>query len=283
MRTAERFAILVASCDRYSDMWEPFFTLFARFWPDCPYPVYLLSNTLGSPRPEIRTLRSGPDSAWSDCLGRGLEALWADYVFLWLDDLFLCRPVNSEELAERFDWLAGQGGHCLRLNGVPRPDRRLEPTFGVVSPGTLYRTSTVLSMWRKQTLLDLLVPGESAWQFEIAGSVRSDAYDGFYATYGPRLEVVNTVIKGKWDRSALARVRRLGVEPDLSRRPVMTRREQFALALGRLQTGGLNRLPARWRRRVREWALGARGTYAPAGGAPTAAPPPELPNHAPGN
>jgi len=37
-------SILIPSCDKYSDLWRPFFTLFWRHWPDCPFPVYLGSN-----------------------------------------------------------------------------------------------------------------------------------------------------------------------------------------------------------------------------------------------
>jgi hypothetical protein len=114
----------------------------------------------------------------------------------------------------------------------------------------------VLSLWKRDVLLDLLVPGESAWEFEIAGSVRSDACEGFYATRTPRLSVINAVIQGKWEPAALARIRALGVEPDLSRRQVMTPLQQTRLALLRLRTWGLNQFPPQWRRPVRAWVLG---------------------------
>ena len=262
MKTATDPAILVVSCDHYRDLWEPFFTLFERFWVDCPFPVYLLSNTVTCSRRGVTALRSGRDVSWSDSLAAALRALPAEYVFLFLDDLFLVRPVENLELAHWFRWLEQRGGNCLRLNGSPRPDRRLDARVGVVSRGTLYRTSTVLSLWKRQVLLKLLAPGESAWEFEIAGSARSDAFDGFYATSTARLQVINTVIKGKWRRTALARVRALGVEPDLGRRPVMTRLEHASLALLRLRTWGLNRFPPLWRRRVRELALGSKRTGA---------------------
>jgi len=249
-------AILVASCDKYSDLWPAFFALFERFWGDCAFPVYLASNTVAFSGGRVRTLLSGPDRSWSDSLAAALRALPAEYVMLLLDDLFLCRRVNNQELVERFRWLGERKGNCLRLNGSPPPDRLLDGETGVVSPGTLYRASTVLSLWKREVLLGLLVPGESAWEFEIAGSVRSDAHAGFYATRTARLGVVNTVIQGKWEPAALARVRSLGVEPDLSRRQVMTRVEQARLALLRVRTWGLNRFPPQWRRPVRAWALG---------------------------
>jgi hypothetical protein len=38
-RLCDRIAIPVVSCDKYSDLWQPFFALFDRFWPDCPLDI----------------------------------------------------------------------------------------------------------------------------------------------------------------------------------------------------------------------------------------------------
>ena len=40
----ERVTLLVPSCDRYADLWPPFFALLRRQWPDCPFPVVVGSN-----------------------------------------------------------------------------------------------------------------------------------------------------------------------------------------------------------------------------------------------
>ena len=32
--SGEKLAILVVSCDRYSDLWPAFIELFYRYWPD---------------------------------------------------------------------------------------------------------------------------------------------------------------------------------------------------------------------------------------------------------
>ena len=45
--TTSDTAILVASCDRYSDLWGPFFGVLAKRWPDCPLPIYLGMNHRG--------------------------------------------------------------------------------------------------------------------------------------------------------------------------------------------------------------------------------------------
>jgi hypothetical protein len=49
-------SILVVSCDGYQDLWKPFFSCFLKYWPDCPFPVYLGSNNLTYPDCRVRSL-----------------------------------------------------------------------------------------------------------------------------------------------------------------------------------------------------------------------------------
>ena len=41
MALANDVTILVNSCDKYEDAWEPFFKLFSIQWPECPYKIIL--------------------------------------------------------------------------------------------------------------------------------------------------------------------------------------------------------------------------------------------------
>jgi len=66
-------AILVSSFDGFSDLWSPFFMLFWRYWPDCPYPVYLISNNKIYENPRITTIMVGEDRHWS---GNFITALY---------------------------------------------------------------------------------------------------------------------------------------------------------------------------------------------------------------
>ena len=74
-------AILVNSTDRYSDTWQPFFTLLGRYWPECPYPIVLNTETLDFEHPglEIHASHTWPDRTlprpdWSASLQRCLAA-----------------------------------------------------------------------------------------------------------------------------------------------------------------------------------------------------------------
>jgi hypothetical protein len=251
-----KLAILVPSCDRYSDLWNPFLTLFWKFWPDCPLPVYLLSNFASVADDRVRTLPVGEDVSWSDNLAKALDRLNYEYILLFLDDLFLTSHVDTKTVLGILDWAVQSKVNYLRFNPSPKADRYHNDITGVVSPGTVYRTATVMSVWRKDVLLSLLRPGENAWDFEIKGSIRSDEFDGFFSTWEKHFPVINGVIKGKWLPSAARTLEKLGVEIDLTSRPVMSRTRAMVHFCKQQRSSLLKILPSKYRRSVRYFIMG---------------------------
>lgn len=258
-----QFAVLVPSCDEFSDVWSPFFTLFWRFWPDCPFPVYFLTNEQTLEVPRVTNISVGRDVSWSDNLRRGLGKIKESYVLLLLDDLFLLDFVKTERVLRVFRWILECEPNYVRLHPSQKPDRPYSDLVGLVSPGAIYRASTVGAVWRRQTLLELLREGESAWDFEIYGSIRSDSYDKFFSTWDNHLPFLNGVIKGKWHPRAVAALESAGVQVDLQNRKLMSRRETAVLGLAEWRSRLLNLLPAQYRRGVKDAILGGRYRYNP--------------------
>jgi len=243
-------AVLLVSCDIYKDLWPLCTTMMHRFWPDCPYQAYLVCNEPAFIS-GFRTLAVGSDRGWCANLLRALEEVKEEYVLLFLEDLILERPVYTPRVTYLFNWFKEVSGNCLRMNPSPPPDRPCSELVGVASKGGLYRASTVMTLWRKSVLSALLRPDESAWEFEIRGTERSDQFDGFYAAYDTTFSVVNTVGRGKWTRRAIRRMRRLGVEPDLAARDVLSHFAEWKGRLMEVRSAALAHLPARWRRTIR--------------------------------
>jgi hypothetical protein len=249
------------SCDQYSDLWKPFFSLFWRFWPDCPFNVYLLSNKISADIPRVATLLTGEDVSWSDNLRKGIERLEEEYILLFIEDLFLHDFVCTDEVLQVVNRAIENKANYLRMNPLQRPDKPYDELIGIVSKGTIYRSSVVMSIWRKTVLLNLLKSGETAWDFEIYGSIRSDDYDGFYSTWENQFPTINGVIKGEWRRDAVKKCRSLGVEIDLTKRTVMNPMRATVFSLKRLRTKLLNLFPARHRRKIKDFILRGRYNY----------------------
>lgn len=223
----EKCAILIVSCDSYSDLWQPFFDLYKRFWKERSCETYILTNHAKPEIKGINVLSIGSDVSWSDNLLEALERLPHDYVLLFLEDLMLHENVNNTDFESLLRWAIENDVNYLRFNPSTAPDKPYNKTVGIVSSGTLYRASVVMSLFKKSVLKDLLVKGENAWKFETFGTIRSDKYDKFFSTYHDYFPILNTVIKGVWEYSAYKKVSALGIQPDIRKRRLMNVKERL--------------------------------------------------------
>ena len=87
------FAILILSCDKYSDAWDPFFALFRKFWPDCPYKVYLATNELKPEVSGVHIIASGKPKNWSDDTLAVLKQIQEGHLGRWLWVQKCCQPL----------------------------------------------------------------------------------------------------------------------------------------------------------------------------------------------
>ena len=254
-RHNQRLAVVVASYDRSSDLWDPLFTLFRRFWPDCPFPVYLVSNRLEFNHLGVRTITIGEDRSWSDTVLAGLARIQEEYVLLWIDDHFLTSEVNNSYVCCSIERFIQAAGNYLRMQPLPKPDEPFNEHFGRIRSGAIYRTATVASVWRRSTFQNILKSGESAWDFETVGSNRSDRFEGFYSTWEQNFKFENLMIKGKMRRGPLRRIERCyGRHLDLQR-PLFTRGEEVAFLSRVIGNRLLIKLPSRFAKAARRALL----------------------------
>jgi hypothetical protein len=243
-------AVLVVSCDAYRDVWIPFFTLFFRYWSDCPYPVFLGSNFETYPDKRITPLAIGPDRDWSSNLLRMLEAIPTGEILLLQEDFLIDRPVDTARIARLIECARGAGAACLRWMPIPAPDRpcAASPELGEIGAGAAYRVSLQAAWWRKEALAAILRPGESPWQFETLGSRRADAIAAPFLSLrdendSPLDYFTTGVFRGYWEPGALALCRRENISVDLRARPRMPAGMRLERSLRR---SGVPDRAARW-------------------------------------
>jgi len=244
--------ILVLSCDKYEDIWRPFFHCLERYWPDRPFPCYLVTNHQRPEFPGVSIIAVGDDRTWSDNVLKALEQVGEDYVLMFIEDLLLHAPVDATRLERILTWVATERPPYVQLVRSESPDGPHSDLVGVVLPGTLYRTSTVISVWRKDVLKGILTSGESAWDFELTGSARSDAFGVFYRSWTDCFKVTNCIIKGVWYPPALKQMRALGVPISTTpARRAMSIREFLVFQAVILRSKVFKLFPRKLRRRIR--------------------------------
>lgn len=204
-----RVAMLVVSCDRYSDMWEPCFTLLDRYWPDRDFDVYLMTNFRDFEWPGVRVVKVGEDVAYADNLRAAIQHVRHDWILLWLEDLLLCSPIDNARVMSIIAHAQRQEAGYLKLSqdmplsyDAPEGDE-----VGPLPTGIRYRTAIGASLYHRPTLQRLLVPGASAWDLD--RSYASDELPGPFLALTPAsvrkppVPYVNALIKGRWSFGAV--------------------------------------------------------------------------------
>jgi hypothetical protein len=232
------FALLILSCDKYSDAWEPFFSLFRKFWPECPYKVYLATNELKPEYSGVQIIASGAPKNWSDDTLAVLQQIPEKYVIVLLEDYFLNNKPDILWLQKCLSIMHSENAAFLRLASF-RKDHfdmyafdviQQHPDFGVTRKSAPFLINLQAGIWNREKLISYIKPGESPWDFETKGSKRcahtNDVFLGITKTSSkdiissPIPYLCTAITKGVWMREAIELCKQNNVAINLEHRPV---------------------------------------------------------------
>ena len=216
-------SVLIYSCDAYSDVWEPFFTLFYRYW-ECPYRVYITCETKKCYVPGVTTINTS--GSWTERMHEAVKQIPTKYVIGMCEDMFMRRRVHDDvietciERMEQDKWIAN-------FNFEKEYDWTLPSKFecwGKKPYGNHYQKSCQPTLWRRAILMELLSVSCDAWQWEM--SPAPDCYD-YYIWTGDERDLVFEygyhnnqwfgIQKGRWDqRDVVPLFEREHIEVDYS-------------------------------------------------------------------
>jgi len=210
--------VLVMTCKKFEQLWDPFFILFDKYWGECPYEI-ILGTDSGS-YDGVKTIEVGSDLGWASNCKRILEGIPQDNVILFMDDYLLREKVDNDRMVDLVDYMDENDVGCLRTCPCPGPTSEWthNDRLGILQAEDPYRLSLQTAIWKKETLLDLLVEGESPWETEIKGTKRAKTY-----TKKPFLSVKRgdsplsyeiAVIKGEWRQVGMDILKEEGIPTD---------------------------------------------------------------------
>jgi len=248
-------AFVVVSCDKYSDLWTPFFHFFDRYWSDCPFNTYLITNKMPFDHPGLTVIQVGEDRSYSDNIAHALASIRETWIILWLEDLMFFRKVDTMRLNSII--LDAQSAHVGYLKlGPDFPlsyDASRYPEIGPLPKGIRYRSAVGTALYHVETLAKLLIPGASAWDLDT--STRSNELDEpFYAltvdaAESPPIEWVNTVVKGRWTWSGMRFLKENGFDHLLESRPRQGLRDTIYIKLFLFYCFILKKMKLYWRQK----------------------------------
>jgi len=199
----DNIAFVVTSCLKYSDCWPVMMQSIKKYWPAIYDRTYILTESAGDFHDDYKFIVLPEDRAWSDNLIYLCEHLKDkyDYVFLAMEDGPLISPIDNKQVNEYFSTFMEMNGSFLTLLNDPYPSGETVNGLTKISLDSAYRPTTTCALWRLSKLQDLLVSGESAWDFEKVGANRSRNDDNYYSFKKTQIKVFHLVIKGKLFRN----------------------------------------------------------------------------------
>ena len=174
-------SVLISTCDKYEDAWKPFFFFFHKYWKDCPYQVYLNTETKKCDFSDVITINcSNKDNAsWSLRLKKALKTIDTKYVIFLLEDFFLLSDVDQKEIDRAIKIMEDNKDiSVIDFERVPRIKSNPSDFGRYVERdiSAMYFLNCQSAIWRKKDLIKYLSPYESPWQFELFGSNRARLY-----------------------------------------------------------------------------------------------------------
>ena len=240
--------ILVLSCDKFYDLWKPYFSLFQEYY-DGSSQVYLGSNTVTFEGDKITTIYSGEDTDWSTSCRNILRQIPNKYILLLLEDIFITSKIDSDKINQHLQYMKDNKAKHIHLAPTPKPDKWvLDQEFGVYEKGAPYRVN-VVGYWDKEYLLSLLLDGESPWDFEIKGSYRTAYDDGFYCLQKPLFSSVHILEKGRWLPEAVNYNKKHNTSLEIEKRPILSSHTNFKSNLQEYYFNLMVKIP--WKFRVK--------------------------------
>lgn len=210
-------AVIVSSCDAFQDCWIPLEESFSLYWPDCCFPIYLITNKKTYEGYFMTSLKVGVDRGWASNMITALSRICEEYVLYLQEDYWLSRPFHSEAICRELNYMKSRNLDYLRLTS-PYFDHFGRECSHAFSPVEVpYGVCLQGAIWKKTTFLKVLVPGWSGWDFEnrVAGfcseqdiQIRSEVMLS-NATFLQYVEGT-AVRKGRWTRAGSAFLKRIG-------------------------------------------------------------------------
>lgn len=187
MKKSDNFdncTLLVSTCDSYSDLWEPFFTVLRNEWPNLDYPIVLNteSKSFDFEGYDIKTFniyKGGESVPWGKRLRETLKLITTDYIILMMDDVFLYDKVDSDRIKKCIGWMdKNKRISCFCFMQTFTPNKRSERYEGFEKRPLVaeYKFNGQVALWRRERLIRYLRDNESGWEWETYGNWRSYRY-----------------------------------------------------------------------------------------------------------
>lgn len=208
---------------------------FKKYWPDCEFPIYIVTNYKEEEIEGVNFIKVGDDKrCWCTLFLKGLEQIDADYIIFFQEDYWLGKEVNNDAIKEHLRYFEEKGLDFLKLqyDKMPRDNHRIGNTdYCVNKPNIKYSVNTAIAIWRVSKVREVLVDGWTGWKWEhnVISHIRKNhiqlnseqLYSKVLDEKGITPIEEDAVVKGKWTPAAIQFLKENGFEDVIPKRQEM--------------------------------------------------------------
>lgn len=205
-------AVLVSSCDFFDDCWEPFIYSIKKFWPDCDWPIYIISNkkSIQNCPENFHFIKTGEDRKFASNLKYAIQQINVEYIIYLQEDYFLNKQVDNKAINSHILYCSQNNVDYLRLGPPYLKGKIVNEIYRQNNLKIQYALCLQSAIWKAETLNRLLIEGWTGWDFEY--KVQRYALNNnldlnilslreTYKDLGINYVTGTAVRKGKWTRS----------------------------------------------------------------------------------
>lgn len=213
--------ILVLSCDKNEDLFEPFHHCMEKYWPNHPE-IFYATETIANPY--YKTIsKNYPLEQWTRRMRETLAEINDNQILIIVDDCFIRQPVDEARINYACHHLTG---NIAMFNFEKSFDSNDEETdikdFKKRQHGSPYEVSIMCGLWDKAKLLKIIAEDSSPWDVEYKQN--NCGYD-FYINsgeyiidWGYKTWQYAGVCKGKWCREVIPFFEKEGIKVNYDQR-----------------------------------------------------------------
>lgn len=226
-----KVAILICSCDYYSDCWKPIIFSFNKYWSDCEYDKLIVSNHKDEHIQGVTIIKVGDHNGWASDTLKAVSLTDYDFYIYFQEDYFLAKKVDNYAIKKHIQHCVENNIEYLKL----QPDRitydsyRLGLSDYCKNPITKkYDVNTTVAIWRRSLFDKVCIHGNTGWDFEYKIvdylkqnkiSIQAEAlHTSVVQTKGIVLIRANAIQRGKWTPAGQLFLKENGFENLLPKR-----------------------------------------------------------------
>lgn len=212
-------SILVLSCDKYEDIWLPFFKLKDKYWKDCKYKTYISTETKKCKYCDTININT---KCWTERIRESLKQIDSDYVIIMCEDFFIRSKVDQKRIEETIKRFYDNTAtfnfekDCLKDDG--------SNDFRLRDNEEMYLKSCQAGVWSRLKLIKLLEKNLNPWEWETKPIKTDYKYyintGDFIIDYGYYNYNWFGVCKGKWTQNAIELMNKEGIKIDFNKRGI---------------------------------------------------------------